>query len=474
MQIYKRLGKGFFYSILGHGGTYLIAFFLAPMYARAMNPEEYAVVGFANSLRNVLTMLMPMGVGGAVVFFYNQKYKDIKEQRKNIGGIAVLCFFYSLVWFLIYSAVGKIVIEKIFGSIGLPFYPYGFLIGLSAFLISFSTVPTALFIAKEKIALNTIIQSAFGLTQVCLIILFVVYFKKGAKGQIVAVFLGALLFLIVYYYFLIKDTTFSIDLKLFKNVSKFAIPLLPHTLFMWVLNLSDRMVISYYGKEYLKDLGFYSFGYAVGMVMQGVVGAFTSIWSPVFMSETGKSDDAKSVLGKAASYSIFFLSLCAGGLILFSKEAIVILSSGRYEESAKYVSPVVLGYLFQGLYSVPGMTFYRLKKTYFFPLITGVSAVTNITINFYGIPRWGVMTAAWATAAGFFVMAFLSFILGHFRYPLCYRLAPLILSAAMMAGAFFLAYSPKVGLAWKILMLLTAAIIGGFFWLKDRKEDEKF
>ncbi|HNQ77847.1 MAG TPA: oligosaccharide flippase family protein [Acidobacteriota bacterium] len=472
-NIWQRLGRGFVYSLAGHGASYAIAFFLAPVYARAMAPEEFAVVSFANSLRNILMMLMPMGVGGAVVFWLNLHLNDREKRERSLGAIAALSSIYSAAWFLIFLFFGKPLIEKGFGDIGLPFLPYGLLIGLSAFLLSFATVPTSLFIAEEKIGLNALVCTLFGLVQTLLIIYFVAWLKTGAKGQIVAMFLSGIVSIIVYGWFIFKKSPFRLDKAIFRDVSKYALPLLPHSLSMWVLNLSDRMIISYYGKSFIKDLGFYSFGYTVAMVMQGIMVAMNGIWGSVFMKEARTNENAGVVLGKAASYAILLLSGAGASIILFSPEVISLLSAGRYDESAAYVPPVVLGYFFQGLYMFPGMALFHLKKTYFFPVITGASAVTNIAINFYGIPRWGVMTAAWATAAGFFVMAALSFVLGHFRFPLRYRPAPLILSAAMMAGAFFLVGCSAAGLAWKSSMLVAGAAVGGFLWSRDMKEDER-
>ncbi len=473
IDIYKRLGKGFFYSMLAQGGSYLIAFFLAPIYARAMAPEEYAVVSFANSLRNVLIMLMPMGVGGAVVYWYNQYLENQEEQRRSVGGIVVLSTIYSIFWLIIFLLTGNAVIEKGFGDIGLPFYPYGILIGVSAFLFSFSTVPVSLFIAKEKIALNSILQVSFGLIQTLIIIVFVAYLKKGAKGQIVAVFLSGLLFLFVYLYFIFKDMKLTFNIKLFKDVSKFSIPFLPHSMFMWILNLSDRMIISYFGKRFIRDLGFYSFGYAIGMVMQGIMSAFNTIWSAVFMKEVNSNKDAKNVLGKTGSYGILLLAFCASGLILFSEEAVIILSGGRYEESAKYVPPIVLGYFFQGVYMFPGMALYYLKKTHLFPIITASGATVNISINIFGIPKWGVMTASVSTCAGFFVMSLLAFVFGHFPYPLKYRALPLILSLVMLISSMLFFYVFKIGLVFKSLFLILFGGISVYCWIQDLKKEEK-
>jgi O-antigen/teichoic acid export membrane protein len=473
-NIWLRLSKGFVYSLIGQGASYVIAFFLAPIYARSMAPEEFAVVSFANSIRNILMMLMPMGVGGAVFYWYNQHLSDKEEQKKVIGGISALSAIYSSVWFVLFLLLGKPLFEQSFKDIGLAFFPYGLLIGLSAFMLSFATVPASLFIAQEKVGLNAIISTFFGLVQTLLIIYFVAVLRKGANGQIVAMFISGVIAVLIYGYFIVRRAPFRLNYKLFREVSKYSIPLLPHSLFMWVLNLSDRLIISYYGKSFIKDLGYYSFGYTIAMVMQGVMVAFNTIWSAVFMKEAKTNEKAKVVLGKVASYAILLLAMSASVIILFSPEIISILSNNKYNESAKYVPPVVLGYFFQGLYMFPGMALFHLKKTYYFPVITGAAALTNISINLYGIPKWGVMTAAWATLAGFFIMAAMAFIFGHFRFPLKYKTAPLILSTILLIGSFLMVdlATARGGLG-KAVFIVLGLVVSCALWRRDMRKDEE-
>lgn len=470
-NIYLRLSKGFIFSLLGQMGNYLIAFLLAPIYAKALPPEEYGIVSFANSLRNILTILMPMGVGGAIVYWYNKHLNETIERKKRIGGIFLLSTTFSFLWLLIFILLGTNLIGNLFEEIELNFYPFGLYIGFSAFFLSFSVIPTSLFVAQERIALNSLLSTISALIQTIIIIYFVAYLKLGARGQIIAMLIAGLLIIFTYIVFLLKEIHLYFNLKFFAEVLKFSIPLLPHTLFMWILNLSDRVIISSFGKGYLRELGFYSFGYAIGMVMQGIMSAFNTIWSAVFMREANVNVRAKEVLGKSASYGILLLSFFASTLILFSKEAVNILSFGKYSESAKYIPPVILGYFFQGLYMFPGMSLYFLKKTYLFPVITGIGALVNILVNFTFIPIYGVFVASIATAIGFFTMAFLSFIFGHLPYPLKYKFCPIFLSFIFIFISFVVFYKTDFGLIFKIGLSFVFFIISALIWFKDYRRD---
>ena len=466
-SIGKRLSKGFIYGLMAQGASYAIGFVLAPIYARALLPEQYGIVSVANSVRGFLLMLMPMGVGGSVVYYYNLRKEDEAATRRTLGDISLLTAIYSAFWFILFLTAGYFIAGESMKDAGIPFFPYGIMVGLGAFMFSFQTVPMSLFVAEEKVGSNALLSTAAGIIQTLMIVFFVVHLRRGANGQIEAVTVAACLLSAVYLFLIFKNAPFHFDMKMFRDITKFSIPLLPHGLFMWILNLSDRAIISSFGKSYMKDLGFYSFGYAIAMVMQGVMAAFNTIWSAVFMSEVSTNEDAKNVLGKAASYAILLLSIFASLMIVFSEEAVTILSGGRYIESARYMPPVILGYFFQGVYMFPGMSIFYMKKNYLFPVITGTSGALNIAINLYGIPRWGVITASWATATGFFVLCLMTFLCGHFRFPLKYRLAPIILSGVFVTSSFYMAYSPHFPIGAKICFASLFALVPGVLFGKE-------
>src|SRR5262249_52026288 len=72
------------------------------------------------------------------------------------------------------------------------------------------------------------------------------------------------------------------------------------------------------------------------------------------------------------------------------------------------------------------------------PMVTAAAATTNIALNVALIPRFGMMGAAWATVAGYAVMAVLGGSISHRLYPIPLEWASLLRIAAAALATFLL------------------------------------
>lgn len=471
--IAARLRRGFGYSMLGQCLLYGMAFLMAPFYTRAMGPAEFGVVSLTSSVRALLVMLMPMSTAGAVTYWFNLRRSEEAELRRDLGGIAGLTLMLSSGWLLCALALGPQLQSRLLPDLRLAFWPYGAMVVASAWLLSFQSVPMALLAAQERLNWTAAINVALGAVQSALIILLVVGLRRGAAGQVQAVFLYTVAASLFFVWLILRYTPPRIDLRFWREVAWYSFPLLPHQLSVWALNLSDRLIIGHYGRAFAHELGLYSLGYTVAMLMQAVVAAFNSIWAPVYMQQARSNPDAQTVLGRGAAWSCLILAFAASGLILFAPAIVALVGGARYAGSTHYVAPVVLGYFMQATYMFPAMALFHRKETKKLPIITVASCALNIGANLALIPHFGVIVAAWSTAAGFSLMAILGFLIGHPVYPLVYPLKPLIAAVAVLIGSFLLnqVSGVTVGvLGFKALAWVSAA---GLAWTLFSREAER-
>lgn len=470
--IWHRIGRGFSYSFLGQIAQYGVTFLLAPIYARALLPAEYGTISLANSVRGILVLLMPMSTAGAVTYWYNLHRTEPAEQRKAVGSIAGLGIATATGWLVICLAAGSALQHYAFPDFPLSFWPYGALVIVSAWLMSLQGTPMTVLASAERQGTRAGVSLALGVVQMLIIIALVVGMRRGARGQIEAMALSATVALPVFVWLLWRYSPPRVGPQ-WREIVLYSIPLLPHQLSVWALNLSDRMIIGHYGSRYAVDLGLYSFAYAIATVMQAVLAAFSSIWSPVYLEQARNNPEAQRDLGRTASWSIVILAFCAGVLMTFSAEAIAIIGGARYSASVQYVAPVVFAYFMQAVYMFPAMALYHVKKTSRLPAVTLISAGVNIAINLALIPIFGVVVAAWATAIGFTVMAVLGFVAGHRPFPLHYRAWPVCLGAVIVAVGFGLARIPfsAAGLLVKIGVIAALSAIAFALWKSEQRHE---
>jgi O-antigen/teichoic acid export membrane protein len=101
----------------------------------------------------------------------------------------------------------------------------------------------------------------------------------------------------------------------------------------------------------------------------------------------------------------------------------------------------------------------RSKRTKLTPVVTGTAAAVNIGLNFWMIPRWGIVGAGWSTVIGFSVLVVLGWRNAQRSYPVSYDFGR-VLRVVAMAALFMVVLVelvPPVGVAGIGLRVLLVA-----------------
>jgi O-antigen/teichoic acid export membrane protein len=185
-----------------------------------------------------------------------------------------------------------------------------------------------------------------------------------------------------------------------------------------------------------------------------------------------KNSKAVEELMRITTYYVLGLSLVGLGIALFSPEVIHLLAPEAYERATIVVSWVVLGYLFMGLYFPPMNTMSLVVgDTKRIGICTTTAALTNIGLNVFFIPRFGMIAAAVTTTVTYFILFVALYLLAHQRQRLPYewrRIVTIIIAstATFLVGSSAATYATSNGFLVKIASLLVLPAIlwvAGFF-----------
>jgi O-antigen/teichoic acid export membrane protein len=263
-----------------------------------------------------------------------------------------------------------------------------------------------------------------------------------------------------------------------RSAAEFGLPKVPHGLAHQILNLSDRKLI-----ELLLTLsasGLYHIGYVMGTGVKFFLSAFELAWGPFVYAQL-ENPDAPKTLSRVVTYA--FGALAGFGLLnaIFGRELLFLMAKPQFHEAHPVIPVVVLAYVMQGVFALTSIGIGIRKKTRVFPILTISAAVLNVVLNLIWIPRFGILGAAWATVAGYALMAAWGGYLGGKLYPIpfeCARLSRIVLASALSFG---IATAAPLDLRVAIPIKLAALVafpLGlyafGFFrddeieWLKKR------
>jgi O-antigen/teichoic acid export membrane protein len=228
----------------------------------------------------------------------------------------------------------------------------------------------------------------------------------------------------------------------------------------------------------LHTSGIYSANYKLGIFMMLFVSMFQYAWQPFFF-QNAREKNIKQVFSKiltyftiAGSLILIFLSLFIDDIVKFHILGRTIMGPAFW--SGLIIVPIILfGYLFNGIYYILSAGMFIEEKSSYVPIITGIGAAINVCVNFLLIPVWGIIGAALATFASYFVMAVMVYKITQRFYEINYEKVKVIktLSLVLIAGSvyYYLMFVHNLFFTYKILILI-GFISSLFLFVFDKKE----
>ncbi|MBQ7982079.1 MAG: polysaccharide biosynthesis C-terminal domain-containing protein, partial [Clostridia bacterium] len=188
----------------------------------------------------------------------------------------------------------------------------------------------------------------------------------------------------------------------FSRMLRYAIPLIPTTIFWWITNVADRYMVTWMiGPD---ANGLYALAYKIPTLLILLSGIFIEAWQ--FSAVTEKGDTEHAVFFEKVFDSFQALMFIAGcGLTAFAKIAVSVMSTEEYYEAWQYIPVLSVATIFSSLVTFMGSVYLVEKKSILSFVTSMLGAVINVVLNFLLIPTpLGVNGAAIATFASYFVV----------------------------------------------------------------------
>lgn len=442
---------------LGDAVTRLAGLFLLPIYTRFLTPDDFGKLAITILFSTVVALVLEFGQRTALFRFYFDN--ENAAARRRLTGTVLLFLLVAaavvlapLILFLDRLAVTLISDQSLVPLIKIALIGTFFDVG--------STVPFAIFRAKQYAVKYATLSSSRFFINVCLNITAIVILRRGVVGLVYANLLTSILFFAVCIVLTAREIEWTIDFGLLKQVLRFGLPLIPASLAYWALSLSDRFFLQKYAD--LSQVGVYSVSYSVAAVLHMVMGWFNTAYAPYCFS-IAKDSDAPTVYSRVMLYSIALLTFFALALSLFAPEVLFILTPPAYHQAARIVPLIVLSYLFYELYYLFSFGFDLTGKTGYTPFIIGAAALVNLILNIILIPRFGMMGAAAATLFSYLLLPIIEYPLVRRLYWIPYEWERLVKLLVTSLAIYLVGVWSKTGWLWVDLGLGTGLIL--VWWL---------
>lgn len=379
--------------------TQCISFFLLPLYTALLDTSEY---GAFDLLLTYATLLLPI-----VNWQFDQGIfrfmLDCRGDEKKQKGLFSTIFIANTCQAILYSIILWIVIIV-----------FDFSYGQFLLIYIVLQVYTALFLQFARgLGKNTIYAIASFIsasTTVIFNVITLVFLKMGLTGLFAATMISQIV-TIIYLIFSIKLWRYfsvkSIDCQVLKRVSKYSLPLIPNNLAWWVVNVSDRIIVSYFLGIAVN--GIYTVGNKFSNVFIQSYNIFNLSWTES-VSLHYNDKDRNIFLSEMITTMYKLFSCACFGIVALMPFIFPIMINERYAEA--YPQIIILMYamlcrVVVGLYSCIYIAQKNSKKVAY---TSAAAAIINIIIHLALIWKIGLYAASISTLVAFSSMAIIRYI----------------------------------------------------------------
>jgi O-antigen/teichoic acid export membrane protein len=463
----QRIGLVALMNILSNlGGIVLL-----PILSKNMPVEDYGIWAQVTVTVGLASIVILLGLPNSMVRFMaaTKGKDDIKESFYSIFIVVLLMGLLASIPFIYFSVPlsnalfgGNLFVTRI-----LP---------LIIFVETLNTILYTYFRTFQRMK----IYSVFAFIGTYLGVGFAYFFVSAGyeiDGAVIGLFLSKIILFFIMFGLIAVEVGVAVPaFRNLRNYLAFGLPMVPSGLSDWVINSSDRYVISIFlGTAYV---GYYSPGYLLGNLIIMFIQPLGCVL-PVALSkhyDEDKRDLVEDILSRSLKYFLMLAIPATLGLSLLSKPILFVLSTPDIANQSYMITPfVALGMVFFGITSIMSNIITLVKRTKIYAIIWFAAAILNLVLTIMLVPVIGIVGAAAATLMAF-IAAFLLMVYfsrGLIRIAVDYKFLLKSVSASLIMASAIIIHSP-VGLLDIIatIILCIAIYFAMLFLLRGIDTDE--
>lgn len=444
--------------------TKFLALFLIPLYTRFLTPKDYGIIGYLQVLIIFLSTLLMLGFASAQTRYYYE-YSD--KQQKGEFLFSINIFLICILFIVCFSLTvwGKSVYLRL--SIKeIPFHPYLPIAIWAIFFQIINQMIISFYLADKQFEKCALLRIVEFLMTTAMVILFVVGLKQGAIGMFKGFLFGNMLFTFLFYWGYAGHFKLHFSHIYIKAALSFGVPIVLYLLAGNIFEFIDRVILEKYVT--IEDLGIYTLGCQLGMIMNVLVVSMNQAWKPNYYDlMTSKTHKRAFEMRRAFSVWLFVVgAICITGM-LWAKEIVFLITPPKYHFAAGIVPFIIFAYMLKGAYFFLSTPILFFKKTKVMPVLAGISAALNIALNLLFIPRFGIYGAAYATVISFACQIIITYIYSNKLFDSKYELIKILIVFFFLAAILFFKQLDQVSLKIeiaKVLILITFCTLNYFLF----------
>ena len=393
----KALKAGIWYTIanfLSKG----IVFLSMPLFTRLLSKSEVGDYANFSSWLSIVSSIITLDLFSSVAlakFDFKERFKEYISSILLLGSLFTLLVYFVCFFF-------KDQINTLLGFSTLEFN--------LLFIVSIFSPAMSIFEIKNRVEYkykpNVIVS--LGSTVLCVItsLSCCLLFENRLKGRLLGYYIPVIFIYICIFIYLFRPHN-SINPSFWKYSLFISVPLIVHVLSGRLLSSCDRVMIKRFcGNE---ETALYSVAYSCTIIISVFMNSVNSAWTPWALEQMNNKN--YDTLKKASRVYLLFMGAVFAVFMLVAPEILLIMGGKEYRTSIGVIPPVLLGYVFQFVYSLYVNVETILKKQKYIAIGSSIAAIANILLNIIFIPLFGYVAAAYTTLIGYVLLFWIHFVI---------------------------------------------------------------
>ncbi len=428
----------------------LVSLVLAPFLTRHLSNEDYGALAVITTAVALLAGLTQLGLGSAFFRSYSYDYESRVDRLGVLSTVVILLLLISVpITIATMIAAPWLAILLLKSSSFTDFVRFGALVVLLQNL----TIPGFAWLrAENRAGFFTTLSIINLLVNLGTTFVLVGVQHMGGVGSLIGTGSGFAVVIACTIPLILLHANLRLRFDIARGLLSFGLPNVSNFVSIWVLQLSDRYLLSFFGP--LSQTASYAVAYSLGGILSVLVlSPFTLAW-PSAMFTIAKRDDAPRIFRLVFLWFSIVLLFAAFALSLASTIILDVFFPSTYRSAASIIPIIALSTLFYGFYNIFTIGISIKRKTWFAVVFTSVSALVNVGLNLVLIPLYGAIGAAISTLLAYAILALMAFTVNQRLYPIPFEtglfIALLVIGLGLYLGSNFLGQGLGAYEAWGI------------------------
>jgi O-antigen/teichoic acid export membrane protein len=395
--------------VLPRVGTFL----LLPIYVSVLTTAEYGAVALVVSVAQLVAALLRLGLDGALMRMHFEG-EDRTRQDRLLATVATMTLLVATVGAGLATLLAWAFFEVLFA--GLEFIPYGLIAAVLSFTVTFQYLPATVYRAREQPERFLAFTGGTFLITAATTLALLLIVPLGVVGALLGQVAGGVFVVAVSIVLMLRAGGPALDERLARRALGFGLPLVPHTLFGWVLNVSNRwllgLLLPMSAIQARSAIGIYSLAYQLAYAIDLIAQSFNAAWVP-FYYRYGDTPQARGIHRETTTLVVTGFGLLAALLAIHAQLIVAVIARPEFAPAADLVPILAVAFLAHAFYIAVVTVLFHARQTAVLPLVTGASALVSVGTSVALIGVVGVVGAAWSTLLAFVFMAAATYVVAR-------------------------------------------------------------